>query len=82
MKPKAKHGDIVECCFLDHVEDGGDPLEFFVWGRVDKVTPRHVEIVSWAYADRDSIPGDTNEKRWTIVSSAILSLVKLMPQNK
>jgi len=27
-----KTGDIVECEFLDHVEDGGEPYRFKVWG--------------------------------------------------
>jgi len=68
---KAKIGDLVECAFLDHVEDGGEPLQFKVWGRIEKKTRKHLEIVSWAYADRPSVSGDHNEKRWTIVTSAI-----------
>lgn len=71
MTTKPKVGDIVECEFLDHVEDGGDPLLFIVWGRLAKVTRIHYEIVSWAYAQPSDGDVCTNEKRWTLVKKAV-----------
>lgn len=71
-------GDISECSFLDHVEDGSEPIEFTVWGRVESINKKRIVIVSWAYQDgvkRD----DPNEKRWTIVRSTVTKLVKLQP---
>lgn len=78
MTVRPKVGDIVECQFLDHVEDGGDPLEFIVWGRLVKVTRRHYEIVSWAYADPGREGGDRNEKRWTIVRKAVTRIAPMI----
>jgi len=74
-----KLGDIVECEFLDHVEDGGPPLRFMVWGRVAVNGRKHFEILSWAGADSDieDLPG--NEKRFTIVKAAIVRVTKLQP---
>ena len=77
MKPKT--GQIVECEFLDHVEDGGEPLRFIVWGRLAKIGRTHYEIVSWAYADPDIDDVPANEKRWTIVKSAVLNISILKP---
>ena len=71
-------GDVVEVEFLDHVEDGGPPLCFRVYGRVAVVSRKHVEILAWAHADHDEAAGDPNEKRFTIVRSAIISLRKLI----
>lgn len=76
---KVKAGDIVECEFLDHVEDGGDPIRFRVWGRVAVVKREHYEILSWTYADEKSEAGDHNEKRWTIVRAAVVRITKLIP---
>lgn len=77
MKPKLTVGDVVAVEFLDHVEDGGDPLSFVVWGRPAKITKLHFEIISWAYADVTSPEIDTNEKRWTIVRSTVSRITKL-----
>ena len=77
MKAKPpKPGDVVECVFLDHVEDGTDPIKFTVWGRLEKITRTKLVIASWAYEDGEARE-DGNEKRWTIVRSAVCSLHKL-----
>ena len=72
MKPKL--GDVVECEFLDHGEDCGDPFTFLVWGVISCDARKHYVITSWAYADpkEDRLPH--NEKRFTIVKSAILRI--------
>lgn len=78
---KLKVGDIVECEFLDHVEDGGDPYRFRVWGRLATNGRKHFEIVSWAHADVGVETQPSNEKRWTIVKAAVLRMSVLSPQN-
>jgi hypothetical protein len=77
MKPKT--GDIVECVFLDHVEDGGEPICFIVWGRLHNVTREHYEIVSWSYAKSGADDLPSNEKRWSIVRAAVKRFTKLLP---
>ena len=77
MKQKLAVGDVVAVEFLDHVEDGGDPLAFIVWGRLAKITKKHYEVVSWAYADVTTPAVETNEKRWTLVRSAVSRITKL-----
>lgn len=74
-----KPGDIVECEFLDHVEDGGEPIRFLVWGLLAVKSRKHYEILSWTYADQKSESGDHNEKRWTIVKAAVVRLTKMSP---
>lgn len=79
MQSKVKAGDIVECEFLDHVEDGGEPLRFLVWGLLAINARKHFEILSWAYADNTAEKNTHNEKRWTIVKSAVVRITKLHP---
>ena len=74
---KVKAGDVVECDFLDHVEDGEEALSFTVWGRIESVTRQRLIIVSWAYQDGVK-RGDHNEKRWVIVRSAITAIYPLI----
>lgn len=77
MQAKIKAGDIVECEFLDHVEDGGDPLRFLVWGVLAVNSRKHYEIISWAHADKEVATIPTNEKRWTIVKAAVIRISKM-----
>jgi len=72
-----KTGDIVECEFLDHVEDGGEPYRFKVWGVLAVKGRTHYEIISWAHADPTVPVHPHNEKRWTIVKSAVLKLSRM-----
>jgi hypothetical protein len=72
-------GDVVEVEFLDHVEDGGDPYRFFVWGVLAVNGRKHYEILSWAHADPSVATCAHNEKRWTIVKAAVTKIVKLKP---
>ena len=74
---KISNGDIVAIRFLDHAEDATDPIEFWVYGEIAKVTRKHYAIDSWAYADPKE-KHDDNEKRFVIVRSAIQEIHKLV----
>ena len=74
-----KVGDIVEVEFLDHVEDGAEPISFKVWGMLVVKGKKHFEILSWAYSDQKEVENPDNEKRWTIVRSAVTKVVILSP---
>lgn len=76
---KTRPGDIVAVRFLDHVQDGDEPIEFIVFGRVHAVKRTHLVIASWVYAD-PTIPTDANELVWTIVKSAVTQIQHLTPQ--
>jgi hypothetical protein len=75
-----KAGDIVECEFLDHVEDGGEPYRFKVWGVLAVKGRTHLEIISWAHADPTVPVLPHNEKRWTIVRAAVVNLTLMLPK--
>lgn len=75
MKPKL--GDIVECEFLDHVEDGDEPIRFMIYGKLRKSSPKSIAIAVWAYPDNENHDGDSNEKVFSIVRRAIINLRKL-----
>ena len=77
---RVKAGDVVEVEFLDHVEDGGEPLRFLVWGLLAVNGRKHYEILSWAGADRGVEMEACNEKRWTIVKSAVVRITKMGPK--
>lgn len=74
-----KAGDIVECEFLDHVEDGGEPYRFRVWGVLAHKGRNYFEIISWMHADPTVEVHPHNEKRWTIVRKAVLKLTLMQP---
>ena len=74
-----RKGNIVEVHFLDHVEDGDKPLEFIVWGRVDRVRKLSLRIIAWAARDASILEGchAHTEKTFTIVRSAITKIKNL-----
>ena len=77
MKTTLKVGDIAEIRFLDHCEDGDtEALDFIVYGRVSQVGRKVIEVTSWGYADGKR-HNDPNEKRFSIVRSAITQIRKL-----
>ena len=68
---KLQQGKLMAIRFLDHVEDGSEPAEFIVYGRVAKVAEAYVCIDSWVYSDNDK-PYDSNVKRFTLLRSCIV----------
>lgn len=68
-----KEGSLVEIVFLDHVEDGPDPIEFEVIGRVSNITKRAVTVRCWNYKFPvdEATHGDHNVKSFTIVKKAM-----------
>jgi hypothetical protein len=76
---RIKAGDVVEVEFLDHVEDGGEPYLFLVWGVVAVNGRKHYEILSWAHAEKHVEAAPHNEKRFTIVKAAVTRITKLIP---
>lgn len=70
-------GDIVRITFLDHVEDGNDPIEFEVFGRVARNDDKSVVVRSWGLANGDIDDVKENEKVFTIVKSTVTSLKKI-----
>jgi len=66
-----KVGDIVECLFLDHVEDSTEPLSFAVYGILTALEDSHAVIASWYGQDAESQSEDDNQKYWCIVRSCI-----------
>lgn len=74
--PRLRKGQVVAVEFEDHVEDGSQPELFVVYGEVSEVSRKFVCIDSWAYKDQ-KLDYDINEKRFTIVRSAISRIVWL-----
>lgn len=76
-----KVGDLAEIVFLDHVEDGIDPIEFEVIGRVSNITKRAVTVRCWNYrlAVDAATHNDHNVKSFTIVKKAMSSISILKP---
>ena len=74
-----RRGQIVEVTFLDHVEGGGVPLEFTVFGRLLTIDRTSLTIGSWIYADRrqKQDPRDRNIASFTILRSTVKSLHQL-----
>jgi len=68
---RLKEGKVMGVRFLDHVEDGSEPADFTVYGRVAKVTDQYVCIDSWVYTDRTK-GYDSNVKRFTLLRSCVL----------
>ena len=67
---KYKNGAIYRICFLDHVEDGTEALNFTVYGVCVRDDKESVVIGCWVYTeDHDKI--DINTKIYTIVKSTI-----------
>lgn len=74
-------GMVVEIEFSDHVEDGSEPMDFVVYGKIVQVEKRFLVIESWAYSDPKLIRDD-NVKFWTILRSAIKNSYQLERKGK
>ena len=73
---KIREGKLMAIQFLDHCEDGSEPCDFTVFGKVAKVAGNHICIDSWVYSD--SRRGyDSNVKRFTILTEVILKAWEL-----
>ena len=77
---RLRRGQIVEVTFLDHVEGGGVPLEFIVFGRVLSIDKTSLTVASWTYpsARAKQSPGDPNIRSFTILRSTVKSLHRLV----
>lgn len=67
---RVRKGDLLEVRFLDHVEDGDEPMTCTVWGRVMAVGRTHLNIVGWE-VDADPATKRDNQRTWTILRSTI-----------
>lgn len=74
-----KIGDTVECEFLDHVEDGGPPIRFAVWGRLFFRNKEYIEILCWDYASPTEERHPHNQKKYSIVRSTIVKFNRMQP---
>lgn len=72
-------GSTVAIEFLDHVEDGDEPIPFVVFGRLEKVTRHAFTLASWDYLTPPKRPDmdDENVKRWTIVRHSTTRIKQL-----
>ena len=71
-----KKNQIYAVTFLDHVEDGIEPIEFVVYGKLIETNKKYIVIGGWVYKKRKGDP-DSNEKVWTILKSTITGSVCL-----
>lgn len=71
-----RKGQLVAVTFLDHVEDGSEPMTFIVYGELSEVSKAHICVDCWCYYD-PAVPHDANEKRYTILRSTILHVSQL-----
>jgi len=83
MGKRCRVGQIVAVTFLDHSEDHSEPITFTVYGRAARNTRTHVCVDSWEYTDQEA-PYDTNEKRFSIVRTAIsgIEVLKDCPRTR
>jgi len=72
-KPLAKVGDEVRLLIDDHVENSDDIEEYYVYGRVAKVTKKAYTVDSWAMRDmsRDRDHDRDNITTFTILRGVI-----------
>lgn len=62
-------GHVVAITFLDHVEDGDEPMECTVYGRLHKTTRVAYLIDSWTCAD--PAVHEDNKKRFAILKNVV-----------
>lgn len=80
-KPVPKVGDEVRIAFIDHVEGTDEVEEYYVYGRVAKVTKRSYTVDSWALQDasRDREADRDNITTFTIIRATISEVVIFGP---
>jgi len=70
-------GQIVELTFLDHVEDGDEPMQCIAYGIVVAVTAVAITIDSWCCTDKSC--HENNKKRFVILRAVISKCLVLEP---
>jgi hypothetical protein len=76
---KPKLNDIVEIRALDHVRNDNRTYEFFVWGRVGKITRNDITVFVWSAVDTSTaVSRDEGTAEWfVIVKKAIKEIRRL-----
>jgi hypothetical protein len=83
MAYRPKQGDIVHVVFWDHSECFEDAMQFEVFGKIARITPKAYIIGTWQYYDplqraADKNP-ESNENHFCIVKKAVDSIRQLKP---
>ena len=73
--PTLRKGQLVAVNFMDHCA-GNRALTFVVWGRLASVGRKALVVEVWGYPNKSDKP-DANCERYTILRSAVLSVVRL-----
>ena len=73
---KLRVGQLVAVEFMDHVEDGSEPMACTVYGRVAKVHKDFVTVDCWCYTNIET-EYDSNVKRYTILRSTVVTMKEL-----
>lgn len=77
-KARLKIGDWCRIRFWDHRSNDEDVREYYVSGRVHRVSTRSITIDSWALVDPESAdrdPGETCET-FSLLKKAIVEIIK------
>jgi hypothetical protein len=78
-KKRPIKGHVVAITFLDHVEDGDEPMECTVYGRLHKTTRQSYIVDSWTCAD-EKVHED-NKKRFVILKKVVSQIDILSPRS-
>ena len=62
-------GKVYRISFDDHVEDGKNPINFTVYGKLIKQTAKSITIGCWVYTSKNKL--DSNTKYYTLLKSTI-----------
>ncbi len=78
MRPKFRKGWVYQIEFLDHVEDGDEPIPFRVYGHIVKHDKKSLTVAPWVNLDQTV---DHNSKTFCILKSTILNADRLIPES-
>ena len=77
MAKRLRRGQVVAVTFLDHVQGGGKPILFTVYGKLVAVHKDSLTVSTWTYAETGTAVKDAydfkdgNNVQFTLVRSAI-----------